>query len=425
MNINIFHYHLNPGGVTRIIESQIQALNKAGNYNICLLTGHCENKQWLEKQNVKVIEEQALNYLTNTQDLEAKYKQVLQLFKTWCKIDDLLHVHNLNLGKNPLVTLALSEMAHVGFKVLNHAHDFAEDRPDNMNLLKHVLNRLSDRDLKEVLYPAVPNYQYATLNSFDLNRLKKAGIPESRVYLLPNPVVFNELHTSDFFEEMRNEIIATLGLAPSKQIITYPVRVIRRKNIGEFILLAALYSDKANWVVTQPPKNPVEKEQYDKWKEFCKQEQINVTWEAGNKVDFEKLIRVSDFCFTTSIQEGFGMVYMEPWLMNTPVIGRDIKMVTKDLKSAGMEFPLLYKRLIVSDNKEIYELNFDEQTRVIREYLNDSSGKEHLIKQNIFLKGLLDLPSEILIKRNKEVILKQFSLDNYSKRLNEIYQKLT
>ncbi len=426
MKVYIFHYHLNPGGVTRIIESQIQALKKGNKkFDITLVTGHCENRSWYEKNDITVIEDEIFNYLTGTDKLQEKFRKVYRKLREICSTDGILHVHNLNLGKNPLVTIAISGMALEGYKILNHAHDFAEDRPDNMNFYETVLSKVSDRPLHDILYPDVTNYHFATLNGFDIERLRKTGIPESRLTLLPNPVVFEESTIDMYLGDMRNEVISILGLNNSKMIITYPVRVIRRKNISEFILLAGLFSDKANWVVTQPPKNPVEKKYYDKWKDFCFKENIKIGWEAGNKIDFEKLIKSSDFCITTSVQEGFGMVYMEPWLLNTPVIGRNIKMVTDDLKLAGMEFPMLYDRFVVEDNKELHELNFKAQTRVIKEYINDSSKKGHLLDQNTFLKRLFDLPSEVLIKRNKEVILKQFSLDNYSSRLNEIYQKLT
>ena len=135
----------------------------------------------------------------------------------------------------------------------------------------------------------------------------------------------------------KTEICDQLNLEQNKLLITYPVRVIQRKNIGEFILLAALFNENANFVVTQPPQNPVEIERYKKWVDFCKKEKINVTFEAGTKVDFEKLLIASDFCITTSYNEGFGMVYLEPWLLNTPVVGRDIDFISKDFRADGFD----------------------------------------------------------------------------------------
>lgn len=426
MKVCIFHYHLNPGGVTRIIESQIEALLQLRNiHKICLVTGSCEDKHWFERQHVSVIEDKHFNYLTDNRDLKQSYDYIVSKLQNICTKQDILHFHNLNLGKNPLVTLAVSNMALEGYRILNHAHDFAEDRPDNMRFIQSVVFNLSDRPLADIFYPKVDNYHLATLNGYDLERCRKYGVDVAKCHLLPNPVVFKEGYKDEDLVPYRNEISSILKLDKTKLILTYPVRVIRRKNIAEFILLATLFAHEANWVVTQPPKNQVEAEHYNKWKEFCKKEQIKIYWEAGNKVDFEKLIRVSDFCLTTSIQEGFGMVYMEPWLLNTPVAGRNINMVTNDLKAAGIEFTKLYDHFKVRDEKEMHELNFDEQQLVIKECLKDPERKKQLIRQNAFLPELLDLPSELLIKKNKEVILKEFSLDKYRNRLDEIYQRLT
>ena len=63
---------------------------------------------------------------------------------------------------------------------------------------------------------------------------------------------------------------------------------------------------------------------YNQWINFCNGNEIDIVFEAGKKVNFEKLLRGTDFCITTSYKEGFGMVYLEPWLLDTPVVGRDI-----------------------------------------------------------------------------------------------------
>ena len=47
------------------------------------------------------------------------------------------------------------------------------------------------------------------------------------------------------------------------------------------------------------------------------------------------------------------MVYMEPWLLGTPVGGRNLGFITSDLKNSGMVFPLLYDQIKVEANNEI------------------------------------------------------------------------
>ncbi len=218
-----------------------------------------------------------------------------------------------------------------------------------------------------------------------------------------------------------------LSIDSSKKIVTYPVRVIKRKNIGEFILFAALYSNMANWIVTQPPKNPLEIEDYESWKEFCYDNEIDIAFEAGTKVDFEELILGSDFCITTSIREGFGMAYLEPWLMGTPVIGRNIDYVTTDIKNSGILFPLLYDKLLVSDpsgNIDFKELTICEQKNLIQEIIHDECKRDSLFISNPFLTNFLDEISEEVIKKNRQVIQEKYSLEKYGERLNEIYQRL-
>lgn len=426
MKIIIFHYHLNPGGVTRIIESQVQALlNHKNNIEIEVITGGCENPSFFKNLDIKVSVYPELNYLLSEHiNYKEWFKKISNILSKSCNKNDILHFHNLNLGKNPLVTLAVSTMAQDGFHVINHAHDFAEDRPVNADFLKKIIEGEFTKELNTVLYPNLPNYKFAVLNSFDLNRLIDYGVIKSRISLLPNPVVFSGHKLPGTKNEWKNDICEVLSLNSNKKLITYPVRVIQRKNIGEYILLALLFSDEANWVVTQPPKNPVEIEPYEKWKLFCEQEEINVCWEAGNKCDFEKLIKASDFCFTTSIQEGFGMVYMEPWLLGTAVKGRSISMVTKDIIASGIDFPVLYEKLIVSDGRQLHDGSLEEQFDIIRTIKNDANLKTQLFSENPFLNELLNPVADSLIKRNNKVILREYSLENYGNKLNEIYRTI-
>ena len=249
------------------------------------------------------------------------------------------------------------------------------------------------------------------------------GISEDRINLMPNPVVFNTSEGDGSILDRKREICIQLGISEEKPLITYPVRVIRRKNIGEFILLATLFPD-ANWVVTQPPKNPIEIEPYKEWMNFTSENDIAIGWEAGTKVDFERLLTVSDFCISTSIQEGFGMVFMEPWLLNTPVIGRNIPMVTEDMIKSGLEFTCLYDKLIVSEDIQLHELDIREQMHFILSVKNDPATRKGLLEGNPTIKNLLNLPDKDLIARNKAVILNDYSLENYGKRLDEAYRRI-
>jgi len=426
--IIIIHYHLNPGGVTRIIESQIKSLRDNNAYqDILVITGNCDNPLQIESLGAEIIINEKLNYLTDGNiDLKAEYNSIYDFLDQHLKRDDIVHVHNLNLGKNPLLTLAISDFAHKGYSILNHAHDFAEDRSQNWEFLKNIVEDEFGKDLSEVLYADLPNFMHATLNSFDKRRLIDYGIQKTKVFLLPNPVSFTQKPGKTDSAELKINICKQLNLDSEKKLVTYPVRVIRRKNIGEYILLAALFSEQANWLVTQPPKNPVEIKPYEQWKEFCKKEKIRLVFEAGVEADFEELLNASDFCFTTSIKEGFGMVYLEPWLFDTPVVGRDIPQNTEDIKKSGINFPLLYETIKIPINNQFLDfssLSDTDQQTCIANILGDKSVRNMVMTENSFLKNLLNFNNKNVVDENKSIIKKVFSLQNYAKRLEELYQR--
>ncbi len=133
MKIAIIHYHLHPGGVTRVIESQVRSFCQADkNAEIILFSGDSFSESAFP--GVRVIEDNCLLYDESgviTHDFEEKTNRIMNLIGQHAP-DFILHCHNPNLGKNPALTLAVYQLARQGFRVVNHCHDFAEDRPENM-----------------------------------------------------------------------------------------------------------------------------------------------------------------------------------------------------------------------------------------------------------------------------------------------------
>ena len=426
MQILIAHSHLNPGGVTRIIESQIESLK--GN-EIKVLVGAAAEPEAITSKGaeLEIIEE--LNYLERRtySDMEAKelLHKIHGKIKSFCTSDTVLHFHNLNLGKNPIVTYAVYLLAKDGVKVFNHAHDFAEDRPTNYTFLKEIITDIFLQDVNRVLYPNLPNYWFGVLNSHDYSRLTTYGVDQNRIDWLPNPVTFTVSEDAPDKATAKATVCDTLKLDSEKLLVTYPVRVIQRKNIGEFILLSKLFEQKANFVVTQPPQNPVEVEMYKQWLAFCEQENIKVCFEAGTKVNFEHLLSGSDFCITTSYKEGFGMVYLEPWLLETPVVGRDIDFITKDFKDDGFEFPTLYFKINIPGVKaDFKDLNMKMQMEIISGVTGGKIEKQKLFEQNPILNTLFRKVADHVTQKNKSIIKNNYSLKGYGIKLQERYKKM-
>jgi glycosyltransferase involved in cell wall biosynthesis len=430
MQMMIVHYHLNPGGVTRVIEAQVAGLKSISpDTDMMVLCGNANELPAI--QGVTVFHDSSLNYSESMVDEMQHAKEVaaIMAFITG-KLSDhaILHIHNPNLGKNPALTIALYNLALQGIPVINHCHDFAEDRPTNLTLLENMIPKFSTLSLQQVMYPDFPWYHFIVLNSCDHNRILKMGIAEARVHLLPNPVFMQKSFHVGNQEILKRNICRALGFNPAKKICTYPVRAIARKNMGEFILLAALFNDVAQFAVTLPPKNPLEIPNYDFWKAFCKKSGLTLKFEAGNSVNHEELINISDFCITTSIREGFGMAYLEPWLAGTPIIGRELTCIINDLRDRGIEFPRLYKNILVETKEGVVDfkdVKQHTQAEIIKSVIQETETRLKIFSLNPFLTTFLDdIPVDI-VRKNQQVIVKRFSIEEYGKELFGIYREVS
>ncbi|MBN1142850.1 MAG: glycosyltransferase family 4 protein [Bacteroidales bacterium] len=429
MEVSIIHYHLNPGGVTRVIESQIAGIKSISpETNVQVLCGGAN--QPLVAHDVTALVEPLLGYsaTTDQNEFSQNVNSIMDFFRFHRTGNPVFHFHNPTLGKNPAVTYSAYALASQGVPVVYHCHDFAEDRMNNLSLLNNTVPIYSGISLGKVMYPDFPNCHFVVLNSCDYTRILNTGIDASRVHLLPNPVVIQTAPYATYQAESRNMICKKLNISPTKKICTYPVRLIERKNPGEFILLAALFRDTAEFVVTLPPKNPQELPQYEFWKAFCNNNGLKVVFEAGEQVNHEELMNISDFCITTSIREGFGMAYLEPWLTGTPVIGRGLSCITADLTKQGVVFPRLYDHIFVKSAGEVVDfkdVQREEQAYIIQLAMQENPEREAMIGQNPFLTSFLSDVAENIIRENRQVISDSYSIEAYGKELLGIYRKVS
>ncbi len=428
--IDIIHYHLKPGGVTKIIQSQIESLQKQGDFEIRLLCGECRDPETYQKMGVELIIDEALNYADfkekDENAISKNIQNVKEVAEKLLEKDRIIHFHNLNLGKNPYWMIAINELVDQGFLVINHTHDFSEDRKENQEFINRIVEKHAGLNVKQVMYPGADNYHIATLTRHDYERVKQNGTSEKQIHYLPNPISQEEVIPASS-NETRDQVYADLGLDNNKGLVTYPVRGIRRKNIGEFILLAHMFGNRANFVITLPPENPAEKKQYDRWKQYCDEKQIPVTFEAGQKTDFINLITSSDFCITTSVREGFGMVFLEPWMMSTPVMGRNLKNITKDLIKEGISFPGLYNFIRVpvkGDLVDFAELKFEQQKKVINQIIEDKMLANIIFVSNSHLKKMFQPVTQNILSENQEIIKNKFSIASYGARLEKLYRAI-
>ncbi|WP_089720585.1 hypothetical protein [Candidatus Entotheonella palauensis] len=352
MKILFLHHHVRGGGVTRVLAAQVRALQDPlgqGPYPCRLWTADTRPPPDFDGVSLAYQSLAELDYLacdTEPQALERMEQTLYAHLHQAANEGWLLHCHNSSLGKNPLVTWVLYRLAREGVPILFQYHDFAEDaRPDNYRFLKQLLQDRFRVPLADILYPGFARCLHVAVNSRD--RAFLATLPQlkaANVYLLPNVVDIPEALPAPQTDAaaFRN----SLNIRLEGDLWTYPVRGIRRKNLGEFALLAALFPEQ-NYILTLAPQNPLEVEAYDAWADRVRHLGLPLHVNAGALWPFEEIMAQSTGALTTSVREGFGLAFLEPWTLGKAVTGRDLPDITRDFKAHGIDLSHFYARLDV------------------------------------------------------------------------------
>ena len=355
--VAVVHYHLNRGGVTRVAANHLLSLaaHAADPPAAVLLTGgraeawgpHADDLAAAGvncgRPVVAGLDYDDLSPGDGTPEPTSLADRIETALADHgaSRGETVLHVHNHALGKNVSLPGAVAELAGRGWRCLLQPHDFAEEfRPANFLRLRDALGENAN------LYPQAPHVHYAVLNGRDRGVLADLGVPADRLHFLPNPVAdFPPLPDK---ADARRALAAACGVPAGSRYFCYPVRGIRRKNLGEAVLTAVLEPD-AVVGVTLVPRNPAELAFHDRWRAFVAELGLPVRFGTGEDggVSFHENLAAADAVLTTSVAEGFGMVFLEAWLAGRPLVGRDLPHVTADFRAEGVELPGLYESLTV------------------------------------------------------------------------------
>jgi glycosyltransferase involved in cell wall biosynthesis len=358
MNIAILHYHLNCGGVAQVIANHLTALDSCvpdgQRLRVAILHGG-QDRGWpqdlgrrLRRIELRLCTVAGLGYddrdIAEPGELARRIQEQLRQ----CRFDPahtVLHIHNHSLGTNLSLPGALRILAGIGYPLLLQIHDFPEDfRPENYQRLRIAYG---DEGLSESLYPQASHIHYAVLNRRDQAVLRRANLPEGRLHLLPNPV--EAIDDMPCRRDARQRLFERFGVSPSQRLALYPVRGIRRKALGEMLLWSTLAGPRWVFGLTLAPLNPAEQGQYLCWKNLAEVLGLPCCFEIGGKngLPLADNLAGADVVLTTSVAEGFGMAFLEPWLAGRPVVGRSLPEVTRDFEIAGLVFNRSYTSLRV------------------------------------------------------------------------------
>jgi glycosyltransferase involved in cell wall biosynthesis len=436
MNIAILHYHLLRGGVTSVIRQQVEALNAQG-WNVLMLSGGPRPAAF--PATVVTLPELGYDtHHTSTYSPEIISNKIISAIKAhWPHGADLVHIHNPTLAKNRYLQEVLFHLQQSGIKLLCQIHDFAEDGRPTAYFTSAYLK----------------DCHYAVINQRDHRLLLGAGLHPDGCHLLPNAITSSNVRGQPS--------------APGDYVL-YPIRAIRRKNIGEALLLSHLLERGISLAITLPPNSPADAGSYAHWRSYTQRRNLPVRFEAGVQSDFSKLMTRCRFVLTTSITEGFGFAYLEPWIAGKALWGRLLPDTCKGFIELGIEFRQLYKHLQVdlrwldaaslerrwkaaftaasqkfqisvspkeaeSGWKQVASggcidfglLSETFQQQVIDGVMDDTAVAAALKKLNPFLNH--PSPPETIgpvIQRNSEIISASYAADQYRRRLVAVYRSV-
>ncbi len=432
MKIAFLHYHLKPGGVTTVIKHQAAALEKT--CSRLVLTGSQPEIPFP----ADTVDIAGIGY---DQPGSPKYdplavadKIVQTIHSKWKDGCDILHVHNPTLAKNRTFLRILRALQKQNIRLLLQIHDFAEDG----RLMQYF-----DEDY-------VADCHYAVLNSRDYNILTTCGLTAEGLHKIPNPIIPPPFQSET--PAVKNRIL-------------YPVRAIRRKNIGEAILISFFFKNKPNLAISLPPNSPADIRHYREWKDFVKTNHLDVAFDVGLKKDFRTLVASAKFLLTTSITEGFGFSFLEPWLANKVLWGRKLADICADFEKKGINLKHLYETLRVPlewiDQKNFFSIwkqnvekacarlncTIDEaaienayqlmtgnhtidfglldesfQKQVIAHVIADDVEHKILVRLNPFLSSAGEIENgPNLSKNNAKAIVNGYNQESYKEKLLKIY----
>ncbi len=480
MNLVIVHYHLNRGGVTRVIENQLAALDSVltgdGPWQAAILYGG-RRAGWDEqlagrlrriRLTLHELPELAYDHLRPTGTECGPVGLLMAVMNAlgtlgFAPADTLVHVHNHSLGKNAALPEVLPILAQDGYALLLEPHDFAEDfRPGNYAAVRRLA-------AAGTLYPQAPHMHYAVLNQRDRAILEKSGVPAERLHLLPNPVPgAGAPHPR---ADARAKLAERFGVPPDARFLLYPVRCIRRKNVGEALLMAALAPPGTVLGLTLAPLNPMETPYYERWKRLAADLDLPCRFEVGGPggLTFLENLAAADAIVTTSVAEGFGMAVLEAWLAGCPLVGRDLPEINADFRAASIRldglssdfrvpmawlgratfcrrFDAAYRRVLDAFARPVptdlpqqiaakadagwvdfADLDRELQETVIRRVAADPSDAAELLRHNPWFSEAVQRTRENaaeLIAANEAAIRGVYALEPSGRRLLEVYGQL-
>ncbi len=376
LQLFIAHHHYRPGGVRRVIELATPAvvLGAPGPVTgVWLLGGEAPRADWLARfaralgpvpLRMHIVPE--LGYLTEQpatplREWRLRVRAALgQGLPLGAERGDLLWVHNPGLGRNGRVGDELRRWAGaLGMTVVFHHHDWWFDNRWQRWADLCAAGFRTPGAVAGATLPTEPSIVHLGINREDVTVLRR-GFGD-RAGWLPNPVELEAAPAVSTGVERRRELREWVARQCAgdgdARLWVLPCRFLRRKNVGEAILLARWLRPDAWLLTTAAASSREEMPAFERlvgaarggdWRVRLGvlAEPVGGTFVRAPSVP--ELYARSEMVLFTSILEGFGLPYLEAAAAGRPLLARALPNVVPDLRRLGFRFPLLYSEVRIS-----------------------------------------------------------------------------
>lgn len=384
MRISFVHYTFKDDGVTRVVLNNIKGIREVEPSYECNLVSSIFSENISDSIQKKKIDWDSEDHASMLHDA--------------VRGSDAVVIENPTLGKYPGLTRSFKKLAESsGMKVIYRIHDLVDDRPEYYDAFYELFPALGSE------YPRSDNVSFLALTNNDKARLENKGLDD--VHVLANPVIPEELMPRES-DDLRERLVEDDVIGQDETMLTYPVRVLPRKNIEEALFMSSLI-EGGRLVVSLGHERGYQ----GMLERFA--EDFNIPYsfgEASRYITDEKfsigdLLGASDYVMTTSIREGFGFAFIEPWMADTPVMGRDIPQVTEDFKQNGVLLDHLYDDWFSEDTSERIDY--------YRKRMSDQGFRQ---KKRRSLERMME-EAEDSICTNKEAVTQKYDYREIAKEL--------
>lgn len=359
----VFHSHWRVGGVRSVVERSLpEILKRAGWSEATLVSGENAPSDWLCRLRSRChpiplheITDAGLGYVSELQHppapeaLNSFWGRVLRQYSPAA-----VWVHNPALARNiPAVESLLARLEGKLIPVLFHHHDLWCD---------HRWNRLPEMlaggyscmsRVACALFPDRENLTHILINSRDFQLFRAAM--GKRAQLLPNP--FDPpLRVSEIELRMAKDwLLKAIGEKHSVPVWLAPARLLRRKNLLESLLVLHRSSQEAILVIGNRIPSRDEARYAEELRRLSAVPAARLRLVDLNSADappMANLQAAADVLVQSSLQEGFGLLFLDAAWTRHPLVCRRLPNVWPDLQRMGLDFPNAYEEVIVKLTRE-------------------------------------------------------------------------